>query len=162
MDLRIYTLAEVRKGGSMTKAPDLSSFPIPRKGGAKPMVTEDGDPPATALREGEGGSPEAIAPAPVAGIPPAAEDPAATQPDPAPRPTANAAPKRTPRAAPPARQQPAPMPYSSTVATTVKLDENRYLRLMEAGKPAPGRLKRRTIQDMVIEALDEWFERRGL
>jgi hypothetical protein len=48
------------------------------------------------------------------------------------------------------------------VATTVKLDENRYLRLVEAGKPAPGRLRRRTIQDMLIEALDEWFERRQL
>jgi hypothetical protein len=49
-----------------------------------------------------------------------------------------------------------------TVATTVKLDENRYLRLADAGRPGPGRLKRRTIQEMVIEALDEWFERRGL
>ena len=48
------------------------------------------------------------------------------------------------------------------VATTVKLDESRYLRLAEAGKPGPGRMRRRTIQDMVIEALDEWFERRGL
>jgi hypothetical protein len=52
--------------------------------------------------------------------------------------------------------------YGQTVATTVKLDENRYLRLMEAGKPGPGRLRRRTIQDMLIEALDEWFERRQL
>ena len=50
----------------------------------------------------------------------------------------------------------------SDVATTVKLDESRYLRLADAGKPGPGRLKRRTIQDMFIEALDEWFERRGL
>jgi hypothetical protein len=53
-------------------------------------------------------------------------------------------------------------PFGQTVATTVKLDENRYLRLAEAGRPGPGRLKRRTIQDMVIEALDEWFEKRGL
>jgi hypothetical protein len=33
---------------------------------------------------------------------------------------------------------------------------------MEAGKPSPGRLWRRTIQDMLSEALDEWFERRQL
>jgi hypothetical protein len=44
----------------------------------------------------------------------------------------------------------------------VKLDENHYLRLADAGKPGPGRMKRRTIQEMVIEALDEWFERRGI
>ena len=57
---------------------------------------------------------------------------------------------------------PPPPTYGQTVATTVKLDENRYLRLMEAGKPSPGKLRRRTIQDMLIEALDEWFERRQL
>jgi hypothetical protein len=57
---------------------------------------------------------------------------------------------------------PPPQSYGQTVATTVKLDENRYLRLVEAGKPGPGRLRRRTIQDMLIEALDEWFERRQL
>jgi hypothetical protein len=55
-----------------------------------------------------------------------------------------------------------PTPSGQTVATTVKLDEDRYLRLADAGKPGPGRLKRRTIQEMVIEALDEWFERRGI
>ena len=49
-----------------------------------------------------------------------------------------------------------------TVATTLKLDEDRYLRLAEAGRPGPGRLKRRTLQDMIIEALDEWFEKRNL
>src|SRR5271166_539201 len=53
---------------------------------------------------------------------------------------------------------PAPASSGQTVATTVQLDENRYLRLADAGKPGPGRLKRRTIQEMVIEALDEWFE----
>jgi hypothetical protein len=50
----------------------------------------------------------------------------------------------------------------AVIATTVKLDEARYLRLMEAGAPRPGRMRRRTIQDMFIEALDEWMERRGL
>ena len=44
----------------------------------------------------------------------------------------------------------------------MKLDENRYLRLMEAGKPGPGKLERQAIQDMLIEALDEWFERRRI
>jgi hypothetical protein len=50
----------------------------------------------------------------------------------------------------------------AVIATTVKLDEGRYLRLMEAGAPRPGRVRRRTIQDMFVEALDEWLERRGL
>ena len=87
----------------MSKSPDLSQFPIPRKGEAKPMA--------------------AAAPA----------------------------------------QPPAPPPtMGQIIATTVKLDESRYLRLAEAGRPGPGRLKRRTIQDMVTEALDEWFEKRGL
>ena len=63
---------------------------------------------------------------------------------------------------PPREPTPPPPTYGQTVATTVKLDENRYLRLMEAGKPSPGRLRRRTNQDMLIEALDEWFERRQL
>jgi hypothetical protein len=44
----------------------------------------------------------------------------------------------------------------------VKLDESRYLRLADVGRPGPGHLKRRTIQEMIIEALDEWFEKRGL
>ena len=38
MELRIYAPAEIRKGGSMSKAPDLSAFPIPRKGGARPIM----------------------------------------------------------------------------------------------------------------------------
>jgi hypothetical protein len=48
------------------------------------------------------------------------------------------------------------------VATTVKLDEGRYLRLVSAGAPAPGRLRRRTIQDMLIEALDDWLAKHDL
>jgi hypothetical protein len=76
-----------------------------------------------------------------------------------------AAPKKSMTQRPhPAEEIAPPTPTSSgqIVATTVKLDENRYLRLADAGKPGPGRLKRRTIQEMVIEALDEWFERRGI
>lgn len=104
----------------MSKGPDLSAFPIPRKGGARPLAVEE---PQRA--------PERVIEAP-----------------------APAAPMR----------QPAPPPVSSgqIVATTLKLDESRYLRLAEAGKPGPGRLKRRSLQDMLIEALDEWFDRRGL
>lgn len=105
----------------MSKGPDLSAFPIPRKGGAKPLTVEE---------------------------PRAAPEPAIPAPPPSPAP----------------RQQPAAPPVSSgqIVATTLKLDESRYLRLAEAGKPGPGRLKRRSLQDMLIEALDEWFDRRGL
>ena len=50
MDLRIYAAAEVRKGGSMSKARIFSVFPIPRKGGAKPIVGDDMD----AIKDGGG------------------------------------------------------------------------------------------------------------
>jgi hypothetical protein len=92
----------------MNKPPDLSLFPIPRKGGARPIAEADSVP----------------------------------EPSPAPRPA------------------PAPV-RGAVIATTVKLDEERYLRLMDAGAPRPGRMRRRTIQDMLIEALDEWLERRS-
>jgi hypothetical protein len=159
MDLRVYALAEARKGGSMSKAPDLSAFPIPRKGGAKPLAGDDVE--GADRGAGEGGSPEP---------PPLTPHPAAgSVPNSIAAPLASGAPKEASSAARPARaiqspRAPTPPPpaYGQTVATTVKLDENRYLRLMEAGKPGPGRLRRRTIQDMVIEALDEWFERRQL
>ena len=95
----------------MNKAPDLSAFPIPRKGGARPIDTLEPEP--------------APLPAPV------------------PRPAS--APVR-----------------GAVIATTVKLDEERYLRLMDAGAPRPGQMRRRTIQDMLVEALDEWLQRRGL
>jgi hypothetical protein len=144
----------------MSKAPDLSAFPIPRKGVAKPIVGDDfGE---TDGRGGEGGDSPRDVPSP-----PAAETVPEPEPVVAPRSPVvtkggGVAPRAThPRPSP---RVPAPPPqiYGQTVATTVKLDENRYLRLMEAGKPGPGRLKRRTIQDMLIEALDEWFERRQL
>ena len=99
----------------MSKTPDLSAFPIPRKGGARPIAEPEPDP-----------------------LPPAAR-PATAPPTPAPEPVRGA-----------------------VVATTVKLDEGRYLQLTQAGAPRPGRLRRRTIQDMVVEALDEWLERRNL
>ena len=66
------------------------------------------------------------------------------------------------RQAPPALHPVAPALSGQTVATTVKLDEDRYLRLLDAGRPGPGRLKRRTIQELMVEALDEWFAHRGL
>lgn len=138
----------------MSKAPDLSAFPIPRKGRARPLAGDEAE-------AGEGGSPEPASPIPY----PAA----ASLPNSLVAPQASGTPQEASRAARPARatqtpRAPTPPPpiYGQTVATTVKLDENRYLRLMEAGKPGPGRLRRRTIQDMLIEALDEWFERRQL
>ena len=106
----------------MNKGPDLSAFPIPRKGGARPLAVDEPHP--------------AHEPAPTAVAPP------------------RAAPRRPP--------DPPPVSSGQIVATTLKLDESRYLRLAEAGKPGPGRLKRRSLQDMLIEALDEWFDRRGL
>lgn len=143
----------------MSRTPDLSAFPIPRKGGAKPIASDEVE--NAEHGSGEGGSPEASAPVAFPTVEP--------QPDVAAASSASIATKRVPAAPRPERGYPAPRPptpppptYGQTVATTVKLDENRYLRLMEAGKPAPGRLKRRTIQDMLIEALDEWFERRQL
>ena len=159
MDLRIYAFTEDRKGSSMSKAPDLSAFPIPRKGGAKPLVEDDVG--AIKPREGEGGTTELLSPIPH----PAASSPPGPVADPresrqlgrAPSAARSARPAQAPRGS-----NPSPPTYGQTVATTVKLDENRYLRLMEAGRPGPGHLKRRTIQDMVIEALDEWFERRQL
>jgi hypothetical protein len=159
MGLRIHASAEVRKGSSMTRTPDLSAFPIPRKGGAKPIASDDVE--NAAHRLGEGGSPDVSPPTTIPTVEP--------QPDLAAAPRASTVTKGAPAVPRPERgpqapRLPAPPPpaYGQTVATTVKLDENRYLRLMEAGKPGPGRLRRRTIQDMLIEALDEWFERRQL
>ena len=137
----------------MSKTPDLSAFPIPRKGGARPIMDD--------AIEGAGrGAGEAAVPESAPPIRPL-EDiaaPEATQPASATKGAPGVA-----RSIQPPRASTAPPPtYGQIVATTVKLDENRYLRLMEAGKPGPGRLRRRTIQDMLIEALDEWFERRHL
>ena len=149
MGLRVYASAEVRKGRSMSKAPDLSAFPIPRKGGARPIEVDDALEPTALKAPDEGEQSQPPAPPPVMTVVPA----------PGPTPAA-------PRKPPPQRrvveEAPTPAPSGQTVATTVKLDENRYLRLAEAGRPGPGHLKRRTIQEMVIEALDEWFEKRGL
>ncbi len=128
----------------MSRAPDLSAFPIPRKGGARPITDTEAEPPPVSL-------PSPL-PAPLlAAVPP---DPPLHSPPPPPP-----SPPRSARPAP----RPVPEPVrGAVVATTVKLDEARYLRLMEAGAPRPGRMRRRTIQDMFIEALDEWLERRGL
>jgi hypothetical protein len=145
----------------MSRAPDLSAFPIPRKGGARPIIGDE-----TEEARGEGGDPRPRTES--------ANEGAGPHPGPEPEPVVTA-PRQLPAASggggtsprttgqairvPP---PPPPQSYGQTVATTVKLDENRYLRLVEAGKPGPGRLRRRTIQDMLIEALDEWFERRQL
>ena len=98
----------------MSKAPDLSAFPIPRKGMAQPILADDSSPPSS--------------------LPPPPSSPAA---------------HRVAREMPPVRGE--------VIATTVKLDGERYLRLLAVGAPAPGRLRRRSIQDMIIEALDDWL-----
>jgi hypothetical protein len=146
LEIRSHAITEVRKGGRlMSKGPDLSEFPIPRKGGAKPIAMDEAT--ETAVAEGQRGGEESTVPR----VPPA------------PPPSPGAAKSVTPQASRVVVSQGSmPAPSGQIVATTVKLDENRYLRLADAGKPGPGRLKRRTIQEMVIEALDEWFERRGL
>ena len=41
MGLRRHATTEVRTGRSMSKGPDLSAFPIPRKGGAKPIAMDE-------------------------------------------------------------------------------------------------------------------------
>lgn len=157
MEIRGYAAAEIRKGGClMGKGPDLSVFPIPRKGGAKPIAVEE----AAETRSGE----EQRGEGKIAS-PPSPQVTASPKPSPV-RPAASRTePRKTLMIRPNRTEEPLTSLSSSsgqTVATTVKLDENRYLRLADAGKPGPGRLKRRTIQEMLIEALDEWFERRGL
>ena len=135
----------------MNKGPDQSAFPIPRKGGAKPIAVEEM---AEIAAVEQAGRERAPPPSPLPAPPPTAEFV---------YPALSAEPQK------PVTQRtglladaPAPASSGQTVATTVQLDENRYLRLADAGKPGPGRLKRRTIQEMVIEALDEWFERCGI
>lgn len=132
----------------MSKAPDLSAFPIPRKGGARPIeIEETPQLPATPPPADE---PEAPAPSPpILSVVPQRGAPTATS-------------KKLATRVPAAPEIPQPVQSGQMVATTVKLDEDRYLRLADAGRPGPGRLKRRTIQEMMIEALDEWFEKRGL
>jgi len=152
--LRKCEVAEVRKGCSMSKGPDLSAFPIPRKGGARPIIMDEA---AESVQVDEQETSEGARPSLMPTQPEA--DSAAVAP------TALASPQTASQPQPAVRyeQQGARPPVSGqTVATTVKLDEGRYLRLADAGKPGPGRLKRRAIQEIMVEALDEWFERRGL
>ena len=139
MELRIHASTEVPKGCLMSKAPDLSAFPIPRKGAARPIEVAETAPAAEDVeRAGEG-----------------AQDPART-PEPA-LPDPGSVHHQVP--------PPASAPQVSTgrlLATTLKLDGDRYLRLQEAAKPNPGRLRRRTTQEILTEALDEWLTKRGL
>lgn len=143
----------------MSKAPDLSAFPIPRKGGARPLAGDHVEAAGPGGGEGGGFEPSAPMSHPAAASSPV---PIAAEPASGAKDTSSTAARATRTNQPLRAPIPPPPTYGQTVATTVKLDENRYLRLMEAGKPGPGRLRRRTIQDMLIEALDEWFERRHL
>jgi len=132
----------------VSKTPDLSAFPIPRKGGARPIEADEVREPNTPLAALEEEAPPAPAPPPALVVAPARMPTAITQ-------------EKHPTQRTFVEDAAAPTTSGQVVATTVKLDENRYLRLAEAGRPGPGRLKRRTIQEMVVEALDEWFEKRG-
>lgn len=154
MGLRSYSVAEVRKSCSMSKGPDLSAFPIPRKGGAKPIDIDEAAR-AVAAEEQRGGEGGDVPRPPRPSLPASSSAQQAVIPE-----TSRLLTRRT--SSTEGAQPSPPAPSGQTVATTVKLDENRYLRLADAGRPGPGRLKRRTIQEMVIEALDEWFERRGI
>jgi len=138
----------------MSKGPDLSAFPIPRKGGATPIAMDDAAERAAVGDQREGGA-ATLPQESTASV----DSPIPTRPVVTTEAERSAIQQLTPKeeAAPPALG-----PSGQTVATTVKLDENRYLRLADAGRPSPGRLKRRTIQEIMIEALDEWFERRGI
>jgi len=128
----------------MSKGPDLSAFPIPRKGGAKPIAADEANEAADRAEEhlGKGKKESVVQRPPPVTLPkePSSRQSSVTE----------------------ILQREATRLSGQTVATTVKLDEDRYLRLADAGKPGPGRLKRRTFQEMVIEALDEWLERRGI
>ena len=129
----------------MSKAPDLSAFQIPRKGAARPIEAA-GEMSANGGEEREGG----ITPLSATSLSSAAS-----------RATTSGQ-EAAKRSAPPL---PTPTSQASTgrlLATTVKLDEDRYLRLQEAARPVPGRLRRRTTQEILTEALDEWFAKRGL
>ena len=138
----------------MSKSPDLSAFPIPRKGGARPISADDtlDVESVTSDRAGQGGQTTKIAE-------PARRTETPDEPSPAARPERPAKARQLPPLAP---MPPVTAVSGQVVATTVKLDEGRYLRLVNAGQPGPGRLKRRTIQEMMVEAIDEWFDRRGL
>ena len=136
----------------MSKGPDLSAFPIPRKGGARPISMDDLADTSSAAPE-RAGEEDGTRPAQRA---------VRLAPEPQARPTPGGdAPGRN-RAPAAAAQPTSPTVSGQVVATTVKLDEGRYLRLVNAGQPGPGRLKRRSIQEMMVEAIDEWFDRRGL
>jgi hypothetical protein len=45
----------------------------------------------------------------------------------------------------------------ATVSLTVKLPQDLYRELLGAGMPTPTRAKRRTNQDMVVEAIRNWL-----
>lgn len=45
--------------------------------------------------------------------------------------------------------------------TSVRLDEDLYIRLCDAGRPRPGQPKRKQ-NEIMVEALEEWLSKRGL
>jgi len=151
--IRSYAAKEDRKGGGVSKGPDLSAFPIPRKGGARPLSVEgSAEAVSPDAARGKEASVNPTLPTTSALVGTAAQSNGLGEVG-----DGNVRPQAQPALSPAV-----PIPSGQTVATTVKLDEGRYLRLADAGRPGPGRLKRRTIQEIMVEALDEWFARRGL
>jgi len=85
----------------------------------------------------EGVPPEAMVPATVADRTPSVDYP-------------NSNPK-------PAETAVAPVPEM----TSVRLEEDLYIRLCDAGRPRPGQPKRKQ-NEIMVEALEEWLNKRGL
>jgi len=117
----------------MSKEPDVSAFPILHKGGAKPIAIDEATVAATAdqSRDGEAVRIEQPLSTPTL-LMMSARQAVVTQgrKSQAQRPSA-----------PDALQTTMATPSGQTAATTVKLDEDRYLRLTDVGKPGRGRLK---------------------
>lgn len=137
----------------MSKAPDLSVFPIPRKGSAKPLSTatpSENTVTATARELGAPLKAQTERERAMQDSRPTASDPEVSRNRQLHEPQVSSGGTSIPAQS------------GQTVALTVKLDEDRYLRLSDAGRPGPGRLKRRSNQDIMVEALDEWLRRRGL
>ena len=62
----------------------------------------------------------------------------------------------------PAEMAVAPVPEKKVQQmTSVRLDEDLYIRLCDAGRPRPGQPKRKQ-NEIMVEALEEWLNKRGL
>jgi hypothetical protein len=76
--------------------------------------------------------------------------------------TPSAPPVLPERSAPPAISSvPDKMVDKKVQMTSVRLDEDLYIRLCDAGRPRPGQPKRKQ-NEIMVEALEEWLSKRGL